>query len=249
MSLTSANFKELLKITRGEDAVSAQFAMNDLLLDIQQHKMGAIYRYKQAITSANYLDGEDLESVFLMACYEAILVADIEKGDPMRFVIDRGKKRVIDEVRKSYRRTLKQHCESCDSTTRVHSVAGVPTCPKCGASGELIKTEQVVHGDDGTVLNTIIGVEPFDNKVCDQIILDGFKSRLSGRVLDVYELIVEQGYDRGACKNYIADVAEELQISKPNVNKRLRTLREELTGFLTEINGAIEATNEAEETE
>lgn len=246
MSLTSTEFKKLLVITRGEDAVNAQFAMNDLLLDIQQYKMGAIYRYKQAITSANYLDGEDLESVFLMACYEAILIADIEKGDPMKFIIDRGKKRVIDEVRKSYRRTLKQHCKSCESTTRIHSVGGVPVCPKCGASGELVKTEQMVHGDDGTVLNTIVGVQSFDDQVCDQIILDGFKSRLSGRVLDVYELIVEQGYDRGACKNYIADVAEELQISKPNVNKRLRTLREELTGFLAEINGVID---EAEETE
>lgn len=235
MSLTSADFKNLLVISRGEDKVSAQFALNDLLLDIQQNKMGAIYRYKQAISSANYLDGEDLESVFLMACYEAILVAEVEKGDPMRFVLDRGKKRVIDEVRKAYRRTLKQYCKSCESTTRTHTVKGVPTCPKCGASGEMVKTEQVVHGDDGTVLNTVVGINAFDNDIHEQMILDGFKSRLSGRVLDVYELIVEQGFDRGACKNYIADVAEELQISKPNVNKRLRTLRDELTSYLAEL--------------
>lgn len=237
MSLTSADFKNLLAVTRGEDTVNAQFAMNDLLLDIQQNKMSAIYRYKQAVSSANYLDGEDLESVFLMACYEAILVADLEKGDPMRFVLDRGKKRVIDEIRKSYRRTLKQHCKACNSVTRTHTVAGIPTCPKCGASGEDVKTEQIVHGDDGTVLNMVVGVEGIDDQVHDRMILDGFKSRLSGRVLDVYELIVEQGYDRGACKNYIADVAEELQISKPNVNKRLRTLRDELTTYLAEVNG------------
>lgn len=246
MSLTSADFKQLLTITRGSDAVNAQFAMNDLLLDIQRNKMSAIYRYKQAVTNANYLDGEDLESVFLMACYEAILVADIEKGDPMRFVIQRGQQRVIDEIRKSYRRTLKQYCEKCESTTRTHSVAGVPTCPKCGASGEHVKTEQVVHGDDGTVLNMVVGVEGIDDQVHDQMILDGFKARLNGRVLDVYELIVEQGYDRGACKNYIADVAEELQISKPNVNKRLRSLRDELTAYLAEING--EDQDQAEET-
>lgn len=247
MSLTSADFKNLLVATRGEDTISAQFAMNDLLLDIQQNKMSAIYRYKQAVTNANYLDGDDLESVFLMACYEAILIADIEKGDPMRFVINRGQQRVIDEIRKSYRRTLKQHCKKCNSTTRTHSVAGAPTCPKCGASGEYVKTEQVVHGDDGTTLNTIVGVEGIDDQVHDKLILDGFKSRLSGRVLDVYELIVEQGYDRGACKNYIADVAEELQISKPNVNKRLRSLRDELTAYLAEINDEEREQDQTEE--
>ena len=61
MSLTSADFKNLLVATRGEDTISAQFAMNDLLLDIQQNKMSAIYRYKQAVTNANYLDAAVLD--------------------------------------------------------------------------------------------------------------------------------------------------------------------------------------------
>lgn len=239
------DYKNLVAIAQGEDKAMAGIAKNDILADIMQfHMKPTLGKYKSKLTAGSMIDYEDLEQTFLIACSHAIEEASIEIGNPLMFITQKGKWAVIDALRSTYRKALKQHCKECGATTRLNEKAGTPICPKCGAEGhEKVIREQFVNNDDGEVLCQVAMDKPSTEEETEyKLLIEEFKSKLNGRKLEIFELIVEKGYDRDNCKNYIKEIAEKLGVGQPNVNLRLRQIKAELLSFFDNIQREEEST-------
>lgn len=228
------DYKNLIKVAQEEKGIMADIAINDILADIMEYRMNPILsKYRTKITGGNMIDFEDLQQIFLIACSRAISEVDPEIGNPMLFLLQKGKWAVVDALRSTYRQTIKQVCSICQSTTRLHEVGGKPVCPKCGAEGhEHIRREQYINNDDGTVLNQIACTSSTESEIEDRLLIDNFKVHLTGRKLEIFELIIEHGYDRDGCKNYIKEIAEHLGVGQANINLRLRDIKKALREYL-----------------
>lgn len=230
------DYKNLIKVAQEDKSVMADIAINDILADIMQHRMIPIIgRYRTKLTGGSMIDFEDLQQIFLIACSKAIQDANVEVGNPMLFLLQKGKWAVVDALRSSYRQTIRQFCHICQSKTHLAERGGIPYCPKCGAEGhEHIEREQVINNDDGTALSQIACTSSIELDVEDKILIEEFKLTLNGRKLEIFELIVEHGYDRDGCKNYIKEIAEILGVGQANINLRLRAIKASLKEFLEE---------------
>jgi hypothetical protein len=229
---------QLITVAQDMEAseLKRKWAVNDLLADIIQYRMDYhIAQYIRDITVSG-IDKSDVQQTFTIGCAGAIETVKVGVGDPMMFILQKGKWAVVDLLRKHYRADLRQYCHNCTTDTRVHAVAGVATCPSCGASGDKL-VERVVFNnlDDGTILSTVAytGLD-LQSAVVSKMVVDEFRSRLSGRKLDVFDLIMVKGYDRDSCNNYIREIAEVLGVTSSNINIRLRQIKEEWTSFINE---------------
>jgi hypothetical protein len=227
--------KALLAITRGEDEYQADGARADIIIEISDHYMDRhLSRYRQKITAGG-MDRDDMDQIFLIACSEAIDDAKIDVGDPLLFIMQKGKWKVVDALRRSYRRVLRQYCYHCNTETRLKEKNHTPICPNCGAVGEGVERIQVDNLDDGTVAAMIQDDHmEIPEMLASQLIVDEFRSRLTGRKADVYDLIMVQGIDRSASQNYIKEIAAVLGISAANVNLRLRQIKEDWATYIEE---------------
>lgn len=220
----------------GASELKRKWAVNDLLADIIQYRMDYhIAQYIRDITVSG-IDKSDVQQTFTIGCAGAIEMAKVGVGDPMMFILQKGKWAVVDLLRKHYRGDLRQYCHKCSKETRVHAVAGVATCPSCGAVGDKL-VERICFNnlDDGTVLTTVANTGlDLQSAVVSDMVVQEFRSRLSGRKLDVFDLIVVKGYDRDSCDNYIKAVAEILGVTSSNINIRLRQIKEEWVKFVNE---------------
>lgn len=233
------DYKNLVKIAQGEDKLSAEIAKNDIIADIMQfHMKPMLYKYKSKLTAGSMIDYEDLEQIFLIACSEAIEQASTEIGNPMMFITQKGKWAVISALRTTYRQVLKQHCLECGEVTRLNERKGTPICPKCGAEGHnKVVREQFVNSDDGEILLQVAMDTPsIEEETEYRILIDNFRQRLNGRKLEIFDLIIDKGYDRDGCKNYIKEIATKLEVGQANINLRLRQIKAELTTYLEELN-------------
>lgn len=228
------DYKNLIKVAQEEKGIMADIAINDILADIMEYRMNPILsKYRTKTTGGNMIDFEDLQQIFLIACSRAISEVDPGIGNPMLFLLQKGKWAVVDALRSTYRQTIKQVCSICQSTTRLHEVGGKPVCPKCRAEGhEHIRREQYINNDDGTVLNQIACTSSTESEIEDRLLIDNFKVHLTGRKLEIFELIIEHGYDRDGCKNYIKEIAEHLGVGQANINLRLRDIKKALREYL-----------------
>lgn len=234
------DYKNLIKVAQEDKSIASDIAVNDILADIIQYRMGpSLAKYRNKTTAGNMLDFDDIQQIFLIACNEAIHEANIEIGNPMIFIIQKGKWAVVDALRSTYRQTIKQFCDNCGSQTRLYEKQGIPICPKCGVEGHnYIHREQMINNDDGTVLEQVVMDKlSLEDEVIGQILIEDFKKLLSGRRLEIFEMIIERGYDRDGCRNYIKEIAEELGVGQTNINLRLRVIKEHLKEYLD--NGQI----------
>ena len=230
-------YRNLIKIAQEGDKLHADMAINDILADVMLYRMNsALAKYRNACTGGAMVDYEDLQQIFLMAVAGAIQEADTEIGNPMLFLLQKGKWAVVDTLRSTYRKVIRQHCDKCGATTRLNEKDNEPICPKCGAHGhDVVHREQFVNSDDGTVLTQVaMETKSIEQMELDKELIDAIKSRLSGRKLEIFELIMDYGYDRDSRKNYIKDIAEKLGVSQANVNLRLRAIRKVITDYFEE---------------
>lgn len=236
MALTLTDIKNLIKVAQGEDEIASDMARTDILIEIMREHMDRhLAKYIRKNTVGG-MDADDMRQIFLIACSIAIDEADLAKGNPLLFILQKGKWAVVDELRKTYRRNIRQYCHVCETETRVHERDHVVQCPRCGAIGEdKVERIQVNMTDDGT-LSAGVKDEQMDiaDMATSQVIVEEFRSRLTGRKADVFDLIVNKGYDRDSCTNYIKEVAITLGVTPANVNLRLRQIKEEWNKFKEE---------------
>lgn len=225
--MKTQDMRDLIIAAQTAEGFMQKMAINDIIIEIMQnhmHRHLAKYYKKNTVGT---LDRSDMEQIFLIACTNAIQIADPFIGNPMLFILQKGKWAVSDELRKLYRRNLRQYCHCCGAETRLHERGGTPICPKCGAAGEdNIEREQFNITDDGTMSVNVMGNDKMDDMIHEDIILYQFRSKLTGKPLEVFDLIMYHGYDRDSCNNYQKEIAEKMGISQANVNTRIRQIKQ-----------------------
>jgi predicted RNA-binding Zn-ribbon protein involved in translation (DUF1610 family) len=212
-----------------------KWAMNDLLADIIKYRMERfVAQYIRDVTVSG-LDASDIRQAFLIGCSDAIPQADVNVGDAMMFIIQKGKWAAVDLLRKHYRADLRQYCHSCSRETHLNEKGGRVICPKCGASGDGV-VERITQNnlDDGTVLNMVAYGGNLQNKVVSRMFVEEFRQRLTGRKRDVFDLVVVKGFDRESSTNYMRECAEILGVSQQNINIRMKQIKEDWLAYTSE---------------
>src|SRR5690606_18833847 len=227
--------RKLIVIAQSDEEVYASIALTDLLIEIMDNHMERhISKYYRKATVGG-LDVDDIRQIFLLACSQAIEQADPFIGNPLLYILQKGKWAVVDELKKGYRRNIRQYCHSCDTETRLNEREGIPICPKCGESREgLVERVQVNFTDDGTAMEFKKDDIDIEESVIGDLLIEEFRKRLTGRKADVFDLIYYHGYDRNSCTNYQKEIAEILGITTSNVNLRLRQIKKEWKKFVEE---------------
>jgi predicted RNA-binding Zn-ribbon protein involved in translation (DUF1610 family) len=241
MALTLQDIKNLIRVAQGEDELSSAMARTDILVEItDEHMERHIWKYTRKTTTGG-MDPDDIRQVFLISCSLAIDEADLVKGNPLLFILQKGKWAVVDELRKGYRRNIRQYCHSCGTETRLNERRHIPICPQCGAAGdEHVERVQFNFTDDGTLsANVVDDKMDIGDVVSSESIVREFRERLTGRKADVFDLIMNDGYDRDSCKNYIREVADVLGVTPANVNLRLRQIKEAWGTYMDEMESPI----------
>lgn len=235
---TQEEVKGLLVVVQDEKAngFARKHAMDDLLNDIIKFRMKRhLAKYSKSGTG---IDVHDIEQTFLMATAEAIVHADPLIGDPMMFILQKGKWAVADMMRSFYRKRIRQYCHACGKETRLFEKKGrIATCPKCGNDNpETLEGVVVNQLDDGTTLNQVkSNALDLQDDVASSIIVNQFRDKLNGRTLEVFDLIMVEGFDRDSCTNYIKEIAAVLEVTSTNVNLRMRKIKAAWTEFADEI--------------
>lgn len=229
--LTPEEVKTLILQAQNSDNMYKDSATSTLLADIVQHYMNHIIgKYKRSTRLiGSGFDAEDIEQIFLMACTnKGIRTARIDIGDPIMYILQTGKWAVLDALRSSFRKTIRQHCRDCFAETRLFETGGIPQCPQCAS----VKVERIAIStlDDGTVLHYQPDRTNVERMVLDKLTIEEFRNRLKGRKREVFDLIL-QGLDRDACKSYIGEIADTLGVSTSNINQRLRQIKSEWAQF------------------
>lgn len=235
MTMQVQDIQNLLIAAQTETGYAADVARNDLIIEIidnHMHRHLAKYYKKSTVGT---IDRDDIDQIFLIACSNAIAITDPYIGNPLLFILQKGKWAVSDEIRKLYRRNLRQYCHRCGTGTRLNERAGEPICPKCNAIGnEWIEREQFNMTDDGSLSAYVESDENLAEEVESNIGIEQFRNTLKGRVQEVFDLIIYEGYDRDSCKNYQKELSELMGISQANVNARIRTIKAQYTKWTTE---------------
>lgn len=232
--LNIAEYRELIRISK-EDGWERESALSSILEDIRKYHMDRyLRRYLNKATTGG-MDSDDIRQIFLIGCSEAIEVADPDIGDPRVFIIQRGKWKVVDILRNTYRKNIRQICNSCGCDTKILERYGVPICRECGIEGhEYIERYNIIDGND-LAISYIGDQKDIQNEVMSDLIIERFGERLGGRKREIFDLIMHGGFDRDSCKNYIAEIADILGVSRGNVNLRLRVIKKELEVYLNEL--------------
>lgn len=229
--LTTEEYKLFIQVAQGEDEIASQFAVTDILFDIIENHMNKhLYKYYGKATTGG-MDDDDIRQIFLIAVGEAINTARTDIGSPLLYLIQKGKWAVTDELRKGYRRAIRQYCHKCNKESRIFEKGGTALCPTCH-SDEHIERMMVDILDDNTHTVNVEATElTIEEVIVSEQVISEFKATLSGRTLEVYEMIMEKGYDRSACNNYIKEIASEMNVTPTNINLRLRKIKEAWSQF------------------
>lgn len=240
MALSLDDIKNLIQIAQGKDEVAADVALTDLLIEIVNNHMDRhLSKYIRKNTIGD-MDADDIRQIFLIGCSKAIREANPHVGNPLLFILQKGKWAVVDALRKQYRTNLRQYCHKCGSETRLHEQSGQAICPKCQSADGVDRIPTNVL-DDGTLVDMVIDERlGVDEKVISKIIIERFRSRLTGRKAEIFDLMIYHGYDRESCQNYIKEIAAILGVTPANVNLRLRQVKEEWAKYLEEIASGID---------
>lgn len=237
MAMSMGDIRNLIVVAQSdENEISANTALTDILIEIMDNHMERhISKYYRRATTGG-MDEDDMRQIFLIACSKAVEQADPFIGNPLLYIVQKGKWAITDELRKGYRRNIRQYCHTCHTETRLNERGGTPICPNCGESEEgLVERIQINATDDGTVMSykqdDSVDIE---ESVAGEMLISGFRSRLSGRKADIFDMIYYYGYDRTSCKNYQKEIAGVLGITTSNVNLRIRQIKKEWKEYLEE---------------
>ena len=179
------------------------------------------HRYNNPIT-----DPDEIVSEFLVGVWQSMGGADLELGDPIAFLAWSGRKRVSSFLRSRLRRRVRQTCTRCGRETVLTNHA----CKKC--AGVDFVTYMIEGDDDSSFSEAYLGGEDLSKVVLEQIMVDRFRDTLSGRVLDLYDRVLERASWRERGVNYLGEIAETWGVSVPTVAVYLRRLRAKVRLYL-----------------
>jgi hypothetical protein len=232
-------------------AAGDDHATNQLLRTIKQHHSNSIlrrYRDRNVL-----VDDDDLESAFLVGCFEAIRVVDPHKGNPLLYILWRGRLSVVGEMKRAIRKGLVVDCPECGRRSRPDYRRRKLYC-RCGveAQAKMLEDQTSVpqemsergarrhHKKEGiwTVADderwSELGrgdlaaemVRLFES-MTNQIAIEEMRLALAHdeRLLDLFDLMVLEDINGQGQGNYQAEIAERWGVSKPAVAYHVKRLR------------------------
>ena len=212
-------------------------AIDELMAYIMSEKGNVVWTIARQNTQHDR-SRDDFEQEFLIGCYKAIEKAKADSS-PIGFIVQKGIWQMQTYLRSGYKKALVQHCQQCNSTTRPLTKHGFVVCPKCNNStvGTLERFEfftPVDYSDSESKYQHIPANTVTEEDIAEEAVISEFEARLTGRVLDVFRLMIREEINRDTSKNYIKEIAGRLDITTSNVNLRLRTIKKKWAEFMEE---------------
>lgn len=227
-------------------------ATNKLLQIIKDQHMG---RYTRRFIRRNVLvDQEEIESEFLVGCWAAIKKAKLDIGNPVNFICWKGSLKVLHLFRTKLRDGVRINCSTCGTGTLVYKAKlKRAVCGKCGATD--VQTYMIVM-DESQMNPEISGnavVMPWDKIAQDNmqdeadhqfsnitydIMVEEIRSRLNGRVLQLFDVMVVEAINRDTSDNYLSEIATRWGVSTACVSIYLRKLRSKVAEYMAEREAA-----------
>lgn len=199
-------------------------AIESFLLLVEQHHWPKI-RWSFGRSLPGFLTELDLRQEFLVGVWRAIPKVDMEIGNPLTYLLWRGRMYMIGKVRSRVVSAYTALCTDCGHEGRFQW-KGTPVCQKCNSREIDIWRNRVTTEDDE--VDIVNGWEdPSDPLVAleeEEFFLD-IRGKLSGRSRDLFDALIVQGINRETSNNYLAEIAGIWGCSTTNVARALKRLQ------------------------
>lgn len=214
----------------------------------QHHKHGYIQQY----AGRNVLyDRDELDSAFMMGCFEAMEVVDPDLGNPLLFILWRGQRKMLGYIKKIFRRGLRLRCYDCGHRGAARRGRGKVkdiTCGSCGSTN--VDTFMLIMGitatnSDGEPLvedevATAMSIDDIPveadlwfERMTHQIAIEEVREHLSddAGVLRLFDKMIIEEINSQTTNNYLKEIADDWDITPQAVSYYLRRLRARLRAY------------------
>ncbi|AZS49238.1 sigma-70 family RNA polymerase sigma factor [Bacillus phage vB_BpsS-140] len=240
------NLVVLLQTT--EDKQHREWALSDLVHEAMEYMDSTCHPLAKKGRSIGMSLDEIKQEYIIQVATALTYHADARKGNPLLFSVWKAKHLILDLIRKEMRKKVRQYCHSCDNDTYLNKINGSNVCPRCGESNpskvDLVSLYVVdgANGEDAdnnySQMDKISLQKHLDysleDGVTDSDLINRFRSRLSGRRLEIFDMIILDGYDRDSCTNYQKEIALKFGVSQTNINTRIRQIKQAWLEFKEE---------------
>jgi len=208
-------------------------------LVIEEHMPKRVGRYLHRNV---LVDADDIESDFLYGCLRALPETDLDRGNPLLYILWKGDMAVKELFRKRIGREVRLQCNVCSFTGRGKYERGHSVCPRCGtrdvstwmripggkSEGDLaVGVSQIDKLSDGLDIDAIFFL------ATERVVVQEMRARLKpGRVRELFEIIVIEGINAASSKNYLREIATRWGCSTAAVSVHLRKLRIAVAEYL-----------------
>lgn len=209
-------------------------------------------RIRRHIKRNVLVEEAEIQSAWLEGAWKAIRLAKLDVGNPLMFICWKGDLQVLHLFRKKIRDGVRVNCSTCGITTMSYRKKGTKSpisCSQCGntdietfmttvdesQASEDIDASGVVCAWDRIDPDHI--QEEMDGLFSDityEIQVEEIRTRLNGRVLQLFDKLVVEQINRDTSKNYLEEIANEWGVSTACVSVYLRKLREKVRLYLEE---------------
>lgn len=210
-------------------------AGNDLFrLIIEEHMPARINRRK----GRNVLVGDhEIESDFLFGAFRALDRVDLDRGDPLQYLLWKGDMAVAQLFRSRVQQGVVASCSACGGVKRVSMKRGRSTCRTCGS--EQVSTQMFQDAMPEFGLQPDLSSDELAAQAdavffaaTYTIQVQEMRSLLRGRVLELFDIIVLEDINQKSSQNYLKEIATRWGVSTAAVAIYLRKLRRIIGGYL-----------------
>lgn len=224
-------------------------AENRFIALIRDHHM--IRRVRKYHDRNVLVENDDIDQEFMVGCFEAMHEAKLDVGNPLLYILWRGEKKVQSLFRKRLRKGVRYECRRCQDKRSVYSYNGRVECSSCGSRNVrtwmVMESAQENREDDTNEWSThwesrilqadtgrTIGEE--SNLAWERATfgkqIEEMRARLSGRKLELFDILILEDLNRRTSNNYLKEIAERWGVTTACVSIHLRGLREEVRAYI-----------------
>lgn len=215
-------------------------ASNLLMRLIRDHYTpGVIKQYR---TRNVLVSEDDIASEFLLGCWMATSKAKLDIGNPMKFIIWKGRMAVASLFRKKIQGGVKFTCFECGTQGNIRNHNGAPACTACYSRDlwtTMYEVEDISEKPDGydnksggMMLRPSLSAEHIWQLATYGVQIEEMRARLTGRALQLFDILVVEGVNRESSQNYLAEIAGRWGVSTTAVAAHLRTLRAKILEYV-----------------
>lgn len=180
------------------------------------------------------VSNEEIESEFLLGVWKAMPKAKLDVGNPVNFMCWRGQKAVQSLMRSNIRRETRFECLECGQTGIMGYRARVPVCTMCGTPDVYtwMVEDAEPEGFDIWSVSTGVSAETAWQLAVYGIQIEEIRGLLSGRTLELFDILILEGINRDSSTNYLREISERWGTSKVRVVQCLRKLRRAIESYI-----------------